>query len=87
MKMPWVILSSGVDADIFGRAVSIAMKGGASGFWLDERFGRRLLVHKIHKLCCAMSLFLVYNGWQKLSMKVSRNANPLWISILENNNG
>lgn len=26
MKMPWVILSSGVDADIFGRAVSIAMK-------------------------------------------------------------
>jgi hypothetical protein len=34
-----------------------------------------------------MSLFLVYNGWQKLSMKVSRNANPLWISILENNNG
>ena len=32
MKMPWVILSSGVDADIFGRAVSIAMKGGASGF-------------------------------------------------------
>ena len=32
MKMPWVILSSGVDADIFGRAVSIAMKSGASGF-------------------------------------------------------
>ncbi|MBZ9580703.1 aldolase [Klebsiella quasivariicola] len=32
MKMPWVILSSGVDADIFGRAVRIAMKGGASGF-------------------------------------------------------
>lgn len=32
MKMPWVILSSGVEADIFGRAVRIAMKGGASGF-------------------------------------------------------
>lgn len=32
MNMPWVILSSGVDADIFGRAVRIAMKGGASGF-------------------------------------------------------
>lgn len=32
MKMPWVILSSGVDADIFGRAVRIAMKAGASGF-------------------------------------------------------
>ena len=31
MKMPWVILSSGVEADIFGRAVRIAMKGGASG--------------------------------------------------------
>lgn len=50
MKMPWVILSSGVDADIFGRAVSIAMKGGASGLpgW-TKRFGRRLLVHKIRK--------------------------------------
>lgn len=32
MKMPWVILSSGVEADIFGRAVRIAMMGGASGF-------------------------------------------------------
>ena len=32
MKMPWVILSSGVDADIFGRAVRVAMQGGASGF-------------------------------------------------------
>ena len=32
MNMPWVILSSGVDADIFGRAVRIAMKAGASGF-------------------------------------------------------
>ena len=32
MKMPWVIISSGVEADIFGRAVRIAMKGGASGF-------------------------------------------------------
>ncbi|WP_434637765.1 aldolase [Klebsiella sp. I138] len=32
MKMPWVILSSGVEADIFGRAVRIAMKAGASGF-------------------------------------------------------
>lgn len=32
MNMPWVILSSGVEADIFGRAVRIAMKGGASGF-------------------------------------------------------
>ncbi|WHP32290.1 aldolase [Trabulsiella odontotermitis] len=32
MKMPWVILSSGVEADIFGRAVRIAMQGGASGF-------------------------------------------------------
>lgn len=87
MKMPWVILSSGVDADIFGRAVSIAMKSGASGFWQDERFGRRLLVHKIHKLCCAMSPFHAYNDWLKLSMKVSRNANSLWITILENNDG
>lgn len=32
MAMPWVILSSGVEADIFGRAVRIAMQGGASGF-------------------------------------------------------
>jgi len=32
MNMPWVILSSGVEADIFGRAVRIAMKAGASGF-------------------------------------------------------
>ena len=32
MKMPWVILSSGVDADLFGRAVRIAIKAGASGF-------------------------------------------------------
>ncbi|MFP2504719.1 MULTISPECIES: aldolase [Buttiauxella] len=32
MSMPWVILSSGVEADIFGRAVRIAMQGGASGF-------------------------------------------------------
>lgn len=87
MKMPWVILSSGVDADIFGRAVSIAMKVVRRASRLDERFGRRLLVHKIHKPCCAMSPFHACNGWLKLSMKVSRNANPLWISILENNNG
>ena len=32
MNMPWVILSSGVEADLFGRAVRIAMKAGASGF-------------------------------------------------------
>lgn len=32
MNMPWVILSSGVEADVFGRAVRIAMQGGASGF-------------------------------------------------------
>jgi len=32
MKMPWVILSSGVDANLFGRAVRIAMAAGASGF-------------------------------------------------------
>lgn len=32
MKMPWVILSSGVEADIFGRAVRIAVDAGASGF-------------------------------------------------------
>lgn len=32
MNMPWVILSSGVDANIFGRAVSVAMQAGASGF-------------------------------------------------------
>lgn len=32
MEMPWVILSSGVPADIFGRAVRIAMAAGASGF-------------------------------------------------------
>lgn len=30
--MPWVILSSGVQADLFGRAVRIAMSAGASGF-------------------------------------------------------
>lgn len=30
--MPWVILSSGVEADLFGRAVRIAMAAGASGF-------------------------------------------------------
>ncbi len=32
MAMPWVILSSGVAADVFGRAVRIAMAAGASGF-------------------------------------------------------
>jgi sulfofructosephosphate aldolase len=32
MRMPWVILSSGVPGDIFGRAVRIAMAAGASGF-------------------------------------------------------
>ena len=32
MNMPWVILSSGVDANIFGRAVDVAMQAGASGF-------------------------------------------------------
>jgi sulfofructosephosphate aldolase len=32
MNMPWVILSSGVDANLFGRAVRIAMAAGASGF-------------------------------------------------------
>ncbi|HXP97767.1 MAG TPA: aldolase, partial [Telmatospirillum sp.] len=32
ISMPWVILSSGVQADLFGRAVRIAMSAGASGF-------------------------------------------------------
>ena len=32
IRMPWVILSSGVQADVFGRAVRIAMSAGASGF-------------------------------------------------------
>lgn len=32
INMPWVILSSGVDANLFARAVRIAMKAGASGF-------------------------------------------------------
>jgi len=32
ISMPWVILSSGVAADVFGRAVRIAMSAGASGF-------------------------------------------------------
>ncbi|WP_275266296.1 aldolase [Rhodovastum atsumiense] len=32
IAMPWVILSSGVPADIFGRAVRAAMAAGASGF-------------------------------------------------------
>ncbi|SDH73226.1 aldolase [Propionivibrio dicarboxylicus] len=32
IRMPWVILSSGVPADIFGRSVRIAMAAGASGF-------------------------------------------------------
>jgi len=32
IEMPWVILSSGVQADIFGRAVRLAMQAGASGF-------------------------------------------------------
>ena len=32
IRMPWVILSSGVQADVFGRAVRIAMAAGASGF-------------------------------------------------------
>ncbi|MGK9173624.1 sulfofructosephosphate aldolase [Yokenella regensburgei] len=32
ISMPWVILSSGIDEKLFPRAVSIAMKAGASGF-------------------------------------------------------
>lgn len=32
INMPWVILSSGVDANLFCRAVRIAMTAGASGF-------------------------------------------------------
>lgn len=32
ISSPWVILSSGVPSDIFGRAVRIAMSAGASGF-------------------------------------------------------
>lgn len=32
INMPWVILSSGVDANLFCRAVRIAMNAGASGF-------------------------------------------------------
>ncbi len=32
IKMPWVILSSGVDANLFPRAVRAAMQSGASGF-------------------------------------------------------
>lgn len=32
INMPWVILSSGIDANLFCRAVRIAMAAGASGF-------------------------------------------------------
>ncbi|UCM86550.1 hypothetical protein [Streptomyces marincola] len=32
VSMPWVILSSGVEADLFGNAVRIACRAGASGF-------------------------------------------------------
>lgn len=32
INMPWVILSSGVDANLFARSVRIAMNAGASGF-------------------------------------------------------
>lgn len=32
INMPWVILSSGVDANLFARSVRIAMRAGASGF-------------------------------------------------------
>lgn len=32
IHMPWVILSSGVDEKLFPRAVSVAMRAGASGF-------------------------------------------------------
>ncbi|PJG84895.1 aldolase [Conservatibacter flavescens] len=32
INMPWVILSSGVDANLFCRSVRIAMQAGASGF-------------------------------------------------------
>lgn len=32
IKMPWVILSSGVEPDLFPRAVRAAMESGASGF-------------------------------------------------------
>lgn len=32
INMPWVILSSGVEANLFCRAVRIAMEAGASGF-------------------------------------------------------
>ncbi|EBY5789532.1 sulfofructosephosphate aldolase [Salmonella enterica subsp. enterica serovar Enteritidis] len=32
INMPWVILSSGVDAKLFPRAVRVAMEAGASGF-------------------------------------------------------
>jgi sulfofructosephosphate aldolase len=32
LEIPWVILSSGVHADLFGNAVRIAVRAGASGF-------------------------------------------------------
>ncbi|EAO8905907.1 sulfofructosephosphate aldolase [Salmonella enterica] len=32
INMPWVILSSGVDEELFPRAVRVAMEAGASGF-------------------------------------------------------
>lgn len=32
INMPWVILSSGIDENLFPRAVSVAMTAGASGF-------------------------------------------------------
>ncbi|KAB8163905.1 aldolase [Streptomyces sp. 3MP-14] len=32
VAMPWVILSSGVEADLFGNAVRIACRAGAAGF-------------------------------------------------------
>ncbi|WP_392558886.1 aldolase [Orbus mooreae] len=32
INMPWVILSSGIDANLFARSVRVAMSAGASGF-------------------------------------------------------
>ena len=49
INMPWVILSSGVDANLFARSVRIAMRAGASGFLAGRAVWDVFSVNLIHQ--------------------------------------
>jgi len=55
ISSPWVVLSSGVDADLFPRAVSIACEAGASGFLAGRAVWRNCIAPSGYARCLETS--------------------------------